>query len=97
MTEAGPVTHVCGDAYVERARPARSGTCSPNIEARIVDPAGGEDADDVGEMWLRGPQLMRGYLHDAEATARTLPPTAGCAPATSSRSTPTARSASSTG
>jgi acyl-CoA synthetase (AMP-forming)/AMP-acid ligase II len=23
-------------------------------------------------MWLRGPQLMRGYLHDPDATARTL-------------------------
>jgi acyl-CoA synthetase (AMP-forming)/AMP-acid ligase II len=72
MTEAGPVTHIPGDDRLEECPAGSIGWLVPNTEARVVDPATGEDTDGPGEMWLRGPQLMRGYLHDAEATARTL-------------------------
>ncbi len=44
--------------------PAASGTCgrpSPGVEIRIRD----------GEIQVRGPNVMQGYLHDAEATAAT--------------------------
>jgi acyl-CoA synthetase (AMP-forming)/AMP-acid ligase II len=46
----------------------------PNTECRIVDPASGADRgqDEDGELWIRGPQVMRGYLNNAEATAATL-------------------------
>ena len=46
----------------------------PNTEARIVDVGTGDDAasGEPGELWVRGPQVMTGYLDDAAATARTL-------------------------
>jgi acyl-CoA synthetase (AMP-forming)/AMP-acid ligase II len=72
MTEAGPTTHVCGDDRIQDCSAGSIGYLLPNIEARVVDPETGADTDGVGEMWLRGPQLMRGYLRDPEATARTL-------------------------
>jgi acyl-CoA synthetase (AMP-forming)/AMP-acid ligase II len=41
---------------------------------RIVDPLSGEDLglDADGEIWVRGPQVMLGYLNNAQATASTL-------------------------
>ena len=41
---------------------------------RIVDPATGEDqdVDHEGELWVRGPQVMKGYLNNPEATASTI-------------------------
>jgi acyl-CoA synthetase (AMP-forming)/AMP-acid ligase II len=72
MTEAGPVTHVYGDDRVAECPAGSIGFLLPDVEARIVDPETGTDTEGVGEMWLRGPQLMRGYLHNPEATAQTL-------------------------
>ena len=45
----------------------------PNTELRIVDPMGkdlgvGED----GEVWVRGPQVMKGYLNNDAATKATI-------------------------
>lgn len=42
-------------------------------EARLVDPNTGEDVDEgaEGELWIRGPQVMLGYVGDDAATRNT--------------------------
>src|SRR6185437_13428362 len=55
-------------------KPGSVGVTAPNTELRIVDPATGEDLgiDVDGEICVRGPQVMKGYLNNPEATASTL-------------------------
>ena len=72
MTEASPVTHIASDDALEEQDPGAIGPLVSSTEGRLVDPDTGEDADGTGELWIRGPQVMRGYLADDEATAATL-------------------------
>jgi acyl-CoA synthetase (AMP-forming)/AMP-acid ligase II len=72
MTEASPVTHFAADEDLADQDPGAIGWLVPLTEGRLVDPETGEDSDDAGEIWIRGPQVMRGYLADEEATAATL-------------------------
>jgi acyl-CoA synthetase (AMP-forming)/AMP-acid ligase II len=46
------------------------------MEARIVDPETGHDVGlhQRGELWVRGPNVMAGYLDDAGATRNTIDP-----------------------
>jgi 4-coumarate--CoA ligase len=71
MTELSPVSHLTPPG---RYKPGSVGVTAPNTELRIVDPVTGEslghDAD--GEVWVRGPQVMVGYLNNPEATAATI-------------------------
>jgi acyl-CoA synthetase (AMP-forming)/AMP-acid ligase II len=54
--------------------PGAVGRPLPNTELRVVDPTSGRDlgAGEVGELWVRGPQVMAGYQDDPEATAAIL-------------------------
>ena len=56
------------------AHPDSVGRPVPGAELRVVDPATGDEVPDgvVGELCFRGPQIMRGYWRDAEATAAVL-------------------------
>ncbi|KAI7981212.1 4-coumarate--CoA ligase-like 9 [Camellia lanceoleosa] len=58
----------------ESRRYGSVGRLAENIEAKIVDPATGEalPPGQQGELWLRGPTIMKGYVGDDEATAATL-------------------------
>jgi acyl-CoA synthetase (AMP-forming)/AMP-acid ligase II len=72
MTEASPVTHMVPDALAGQM-PGSVGVPAPNTECRLVDIATGKDAaGEPGELWIRGPQVMKGYLGNPEATARTI-------------------------
>jgi acyl-CoA synthetase (AMP-forming)/AMP-acid ligase II len=79
MTELSPVSHDSPDPgrEPEGFGPAPFGTIGyavPNTECRLVDAETGQDVGpgEVGELWIRGPQVMVGYLHNPQATADTL-------------------------
>jgi 4-coumarate--CoA ligase len=71
MTELSPVTHATPEGGF---RPGTSGITIPNTEIRVVDPATGNDlgVGEEGELWIRGPQVMKGYLNNEEATRNTI-------------------------
>jgi acyl-CoA synthetase (AMP-forming)/AMP-acid ligase II len=73
MTESSPVTHVTPlDPQLHRV--GSIGPPVPNTECRIVDVGSGDElgVGEEGEVCVRGPQVMRGYLDDPEATADTV-------------------------
>jgi acyl-CoA synthetase (AMP-forming)/AMP-acid ligase II len=72
LTETSPVTHVIRPDAPNR--PGSIGPPLPNTECRLVDPESGADVPtgERGELWVRGPQVMKGYLNNPEATASTL-------------------------
>ena len=73
MTELSPVTHITPEG---QNRPGAAGWTVPNTSCRIVDAETGQDAPsgDVGELWIKGPQVMQGYLNNPQATAETITP-----------------------
>src|SRR5204863_6582672 len=73
MTETSPVTH-SSPADPAKMKPGSVGPPAPNTECKLVDPATGEEliANQKGEVCVRGPQIMKGYLNNPEATARTI-------------------------
>ncbi len=70
LTETSPVTHASPDDPA-RVKFASIGPCVPNTEVRIVAIETGEElgTGQEGELWIRGPQVMKGYLNNPEATA----------------------------
>jgi acyl-CoA synthetase (AMP-forming)/AMP-acid ligase II len=70
LTELSPGSHMhAEDAGMPP--PGSVGVLHPNTECRLVDPATLRDVDagERGEIWVRGPQVMKGYLNRPEATA----------------------------
>ncbi len=60
-----------GDDYVKR--PRSTGRSVPILQMRVTDPEGREvPRGEVGEIWFRGPNLIRGYWNKPEATAETI-------------------------
>ncbi len=79
MSELSPVSHAM--PWDRDDIPVSSvGTMLPNQECKLVDPATGTEITEIGEagvtaageLWVRGPNVMLGYLNNAEATAETL-------------------------
>lgn len=73
LTETSPVTHTSVNDPA-RVRAGSSGQLIPNTECKIVDTATGADLgpNERGELWIRGPQVMKGYLNNPDATAFTV-------------------------
>lgn len=73
LSEASPVTH----CNIPRGLSVKRSIGLPiaNTEAKIVDETGQEvPAGEVGELWVRGPQVMRGYWNNPEETANVMKP-----------------------
>jgi acyl-CoA synthetase (AMP-forming)/AMP-acid ligase II len=71
MTELSPISHMTIGGNV---RHGSSGQAVPSTECRIVDPLTLKDVapGEEGELWVRGPQVMKGYLNNPDATEQTL-------------------------
>lgn len=63
LTEAAPVLSVAKASV--KTRPGSVGTAIPGVELKILNP----DPNGVGEVLARGPNVMKGYADDPEATA----------------------------
>ena len=74
MTELSGGTHIAPDDGPDR--PESIGPALPGIECRVVSPETGTDAGpgEAGELLVRSPGTMRGYLGNPEATAATIDP-----------------------
>lgn len=73
LSEASPVTH----CNIPRGLSVKRSIGLPiaNTDAKVVDEAGREVATgEVGELWVRGPQIMQGYWNNPEETANVLKP-----------------------
>lgn len=72
LTEAGPATHA--NPLRGQRKTGSIGLPLPDTDAKIVDMKTGADlrVGEIGELVVRGPQLMRGYWNQAEETARVL-------------------------
>jgi long-chain acyl-CoA synthetase len=72
LTETSPLTHA---SPIQRAQAGSIGVPLPDTDARIVDPEEGTKVlpvGQVGELVVRGPQVMQGYSNSPEETAAAL-------------------------
>ncbi|MGH2452382.1 MAG: long-chain-fatty-acid--CoA ligase [bacterium] len=73
LSEASPLTH-CNPIHGTR-KVGSIGVPVPNTETRIVDAETGTrdlGVNEVGELIVRGPQVMMGYWNNPDETAKTL-------------------------
>ncbi|TPX03553.1 4-coumarate--CoA ligase family protein, partial [Schumannella luteola] len=78
MSELSPVSHAA-PADPDAVPKNSVGVLLPNVVCRLVDPETGIDIEPpaegisrAGELWVQGPNVMLGYLNNAQATAETL-------------------------
>jgi acyl-CoA synthetase (AMP-forming)/AMP-acid ligase II/NAD(P)-dependent dehydrogenase (short-subunit alcohol dehydrogenase family) len=72
MTELGGATHIAPDDGPHH--PGSIGPPLPGVECRVVDLENGLDLgpNEPGELWMRSPSAMRGYLDNPDATHATI-------------------------
>lgn len=73
MTETSPVASI-NPLPEENPQYASCGKIVPNMEVKVADLEIQADLgpNEQGEIWMRGPNIMAGYLNNADATAATL-------------------------
>jgi acyl-CoA synthetase (AMP-forming)/AMP-acid ligase II len=73
MTETSPAIHLT-PSNPDWSNYGSIGQCVPSTECKIVDVETGEPRGygQEGEICMRGPQMMKGYLNRPEATAATI-------------------------
>jgi acyl-CoA synthetase (AMP-forming)/AMP-acid ligase II len=73
LTETSPVVSTT-PIDPARRRGGSAGLLIPNTECKVMDPVSGAELGPgaQGEVWIRGPQVMTGYLNHPEATAAML-------------------------
>ncbi len=73
-TLLGPEDHDPKGPNAHRLRSC--GVPAPGVEIRIMDNAAGKElpAREVGEIWCRTPQVMKGYWNNPKATAESITP-----------------------
>jgi acyl-CoA synthetase (AMP-forming)/AMP-acid ligase II len=71
LTESSPTTHV---NPIRKIKVGSIGIPLSLTEDKIVDPETGTELEprEVGELWVRGPQVMKGYYNNPEASAQVL-------------------------
>ncbi|WP_030419430.1 4-coumarate--CoA ligase family protein [Streptomyces sp. NRRL F-5065] len=77
MTELSPGTHVVPLDAMDQAPPGTVGRLIAGTEMRVVsldDPARDLGTGERGEILIRGPQVMKGYLGRPDATAAMIDP-----------------------
>ncbi|MGF1657389.1 MAG: AMP-binding protein [Verrucomicrobiales bacterium] len=83
LTETAPVASVNlpdpplsrgADSFQPANRPGSVGKLAPGMAAQIRDPDTNKKLSlfDTGMLWLRGPNIFEGYLHDPERTAEVI-------------------------
>jgi long-chain acyl-CoA synthetase len=72
MTETcGIITSISADFFIDK--PDSCGPAMPNFDAKCVDANGNEVAQgQVGELWVKGAPVIKGYLNREEATAESI-------------------------
>ena len=72
MTETcGIITAVSADFFVDK--PDSAGPAMPDFEYKCVDDAGETvPAGQIGELWVRGAQVIKGYINRPDATAESI-------------------------
>jgi HIP---CoA ligase len=73
LTEATGIATMCRHDDDPETISGTSGRAIPDVEVRIVDDEGAEvPRGEPGEVVIRGYNVMRGYIHDPEATAEAI-------------------------
>ena len=72
MTETcGIITSIGGDFFVDK--PESCGPAMPCYESKVVDTQGNEvPTGETGELWVRGAQVIKGYINRPDATAESI-------------------------
>jgi long-chain acyl-CoA synthetase len=62
-----------GEDY--QTKPESCGPACPTVDVKVVDDDGNDlGRNKLGELWIRGPNVIRGYWRNPEATGKTITP-----------------------